>query len=109
MRVAMYVAGALAFAALDPLRGQNALASAAGIILECLPYLCASAVLAPLLRIRARTLLAYAGCGCGTGPSARSIPAAIAVAWLFGPWIAFGRLIAASLIARRGAEDAHVH
>jgi len=105
----MYVAGALAFAALDPPRVENVLASTAGIILECLPYLCASALFAPLLRTRAKTLLAYAGCGCGAGPSARSIPAAIAVAWLFSPWIAIARLITASLVARRGVEPEHSH
>lgn len=106
----MYVAGTLAIAALDPLRVENVLASAAGIVLECLPYLCLSALLAPLLRSRARTLLAFAGCGCGRGPGARSIPAALAGAWLFGPWIAFARVAVASFVAQLAANhDDHSH
>jgi hypothetical protein len=104
----MYVAAALACAALDPALVENVLASAAGIVLECLPYLCASALLAPLLGKRAHVLLAYAGCGCGTA-GARSIPAALAAAWLFGPWIAIARLAAASLVAFRRDDGPHVH
>lgn len=109
MRVAVYVAALVAFAVLNPVLVENVLASMAGIILECLPYLCASRILATATGGRARTLLAYAGCGCGSGPSARSIPAAVAVAWLFGPWVALARLAAASLAAFRTGSDQHIH
>jgi hypothetical protein len=48
----------------------------------------------------AHTLVAYAGCGCGAGPSARSIPAAVATAAIFGAPVAAARVGLASLVAR---------
>ena len=110
VRIAIYAALALALTALDPQPVENVVASAAAILLECLPYVCASAVAAPLLRGRAAAWIAYAGCGCGSGASARSIPAAIATALLFGAPVALGRVALATLAAVRGRGDAtHCH
>ena len=49
--------------------------------------------------VRDDRLAAYAGCGCTRGPSARSIPAAVATALVFGIWVALARLAAASAVA----------
>ncbi len=51
----------------------------------------------------------YLGCGCGSGPSARSLPAALAAWSAFGPAIALGRLAAAIAVdfavRRRRCDD----
>jgi hypothetical protein len=109
VRIALYIILGLALASLQPEWAENVAASAAAVVLECLPYLAASALAATLLHGRAPTLLAYLGCGCEGGPSARSIPAAIATALLFGPLLALARLVIAALIARRFAHPAHEH
>lgn len=75
-------------------------AGAASVLFESLPYLAVAAVLTPLAGRYVHTLVAYAGCGCGAGPSARSIPAAIATAAIFGAPVALARVVLASLVAR---------
>jgi hypothetical protein len=72
-----------------------------------MPFLLASALLT-----RARRLarwMPYLGCGCGSGPSARSVPAAIVAAALFGVPVAVARLVAAHVAGRvfRRAACAH--
>ncbi|MDE2481367.1 MAG: hypothetical protein KGN02_04165 [bacterium] len=104
MRSAIYVAAALGLCALAPALARELLVSAASVLLEGLPYLAASAVLAPRLGRWAPRLLAYLGCGCTPGPGARSIPAAIACAVLFGPWIALGRVALGTALARLGPD-----
>lgn len=99
MRVALYAAASLAVALLvspDSLRG--ALASSASALFEATPFLLGSSVLARLLRRPGAA--AYLGCGCGGGPSARSLPAAVATALVFGPAAAAARLGAAIVVAR---------
>ncbi len=86
-------------------------AGTASVLLESLPYLTLAAVCSPLLGRYARVLVAYAGCGCTAGPSARSIPAAIATAALFGLPVAAARVVVASLASRMTTvqhHDAHV-
>ncbi len=94
------IALVLALAAIDPQTVMTILAGAVSVLLEALPYLVGAALLAPLAGRYARTLIAYAGCGCGAGPHARSIPAALAAAALFGPYVAVARVALASLAAR---------
>ena len=111
MRVAIYVAAVLALAAAEPALLRNLLASAAGVVLECLPYVCAGLLAQKLLPV-ATELLAYAGCGCSVRGGARSIPAAVATAWLFGPFVATMRVVAgtaAARVTRRHGQPAHVH
>jgi hypothetical protein len=107
VRPAIYVAAIIALAACAPQTARMLLACAASIILESLPYLAASTLLGPLAGRHARALAAYAGCGCGIGPSARSLPAAIATAALFGAPAALARLAAATLVARARPGKAH--
>ncbi len=108
MRPAIYVAALAACIAVAPESTRAALASAAAVVFELLPYAAASAVLSPLFGRFARPLVAYAGCGCGAGPGARSIPAAVACAAVFGPHVALIRWVAAVLIsAIRRCPAAH--
>lgn len=76
---------------------MGAVAAAAGALCESVPFLLAGTVLKAVMRDD--RLVAYAGCGCVRGPSARSIPAAVATALLFGVWVALARLIAATVVA----------
>ena len=82
-------------------------AATASVLLESLPYLTLAAVLSPLVGRHARTLVAYAGCGCTAGPSARSIPAAVATVAIFGVPAALARVAAATLLARIAGDDDH--
>jgi hypothetical protein len=90
----------LACAAIAPQTVMSILAGAVSVVLEALPYLAGAALLAPLAGRYARGVVAYAGCGCGAGSSARSIPAALATAALFGPLVATARVASASITAR---------
>jgi hypothetical protein len=77
---------------------RAALAATASSLFEATPFLFAGIAVSHLLRGRCHAV-EYLGCGCGGGPSARSLPAA-AAAWLvFGPAVAVGRPLAASLVA----------
>jgi hypothetical protein len=108
VRIALYAAATLAVAAASsPSLLAGALAAAASALFESVPFLLAGAVLQILLRDD--RLVAYAGCGCVRGPSARSIPAAIATALVFGIWVALARLIAASAVATAIARRADRH
>jgi hypothetical protein len=60
----------------------------------------AAAVLSHRLPPRVSRMVPYLGCGCGTGPSARSIPGALATALSFGPAAAALRLAAALILGR---------
>ncbi len=108
MRRAIYVAAACALALWQPETTRMLLASAASVLFEATPYLVGTALLARIAR-RALWLLPYAGCGCGGGPSARSIPATLATAAIFGPWIALARFAAAAsaahTVVRRHGHD----
>ena len=99
MRPATLVVLALAMAVLAPQTCMTLFAGAASVLLECVPYL--------LIATIAARLAPFLGCGCGAGPSARSLPAALATAALFGIPVALARLIAALLVAR--AQSRHVH
>ena len=106
MRLWSAVAIGIALAAIAPQVVMAVSASAVSVVLESLPYLAVATALSPLVGRYAHTLVAYAGCGCGAGPSARSIPAAIATAALFGAPIALARIALASLVAHmRPAHD----
>jgi hypothetical protein len=110
MRAALYLVAAGAAAILDPGGARNVFATASSVLLECLPYLAATALLWGILGTRLRHAMAFAGCGCTRGPSARSIPGAVAVALLFGPLAALIRVTVASIVAhflRR--SNAHDH
>jgi len=102
---------AIAVIAIAPQSAMTVSAAATSVVLEALPYLAVAAIAAPVVGRFARVLVAYAGCGCTAGPSARSIPAAIATAALFGLPVAAARVVVASLAARMTAtknHDAHV-
>jgi hypothetical protein len=90
----------IALAAVAPQTLATLSASAVSVLLESVPYLAVATALTPLVGRFAHTLVAYTGCGCGSGPSARSIPAAIATAAIFGTTIALARVLLASVIAR---------
>ncbi len=110
MRAAIYVALLVACIAAAPEFTRAVLASAAAVLFEMLPYAAATAVLAPILGRFAGTVLAYAGCGCSSGPGARSIPAALACAMVFGPHVALARwLTAIGVAAVRASPSAHEH
>lgn len=110
MRPAIYVAAALACAALAPELMRSAVASAASVVLESLPYLVASVVLARLVGPHARGVMAIAGCGCGQGAAARSVPAAVATSLMFGPPIAIARWCAALAVSRLvSRQHDHLH
>lgn len=78
------------------------LATAAGSLFEATPFILAGTSLQSLLLLRwprharlASTILPLIGCGCDGGPSARSLPAAVATALVFGPIAAALRFLAA--------------
>jgi hypothetical protein len=100
MRTALYAAGTLAIAAtLSPDAVRSALVTAAAALFESTPFLLAGLLAAQLLGKHHRTA-DFFGCGCTSGPSARSLPAAVATALSFGPFVACARLAAALLCAR---------
>jgi hypothetical protein len=99
VRIALFVAAAVAIAAIAPTDARSVLATAASVLLEATPFLLAARLLTWLCGARPQAI-AFLGCGCGTGPSARSIPAAAATWLLFGPAIAIARLAAAIAVAR---------
>jgi hypothetical protein len=105
MRHWLGIASAIAIVAVAPQAAMAVSAGTTSVVLEALPYLVAAAIGSACIGRYARSLVAYAGCGCTAGPSARSIPAALATAALFGPPAALARLAAASLVAR----FAHAH
>ncbi len=99
------VLAALAMLPAQAVRGV--LATAAASLFEGTPFILAAMLLPALLsRIpgaAARgwtSLLPLLGCGCEGGPSARSLPAALAAAAAFGPIPALLRFVAAMLCAR---------
>ncbi|MBV8531967.1 MAG: hypothetical protein JO104_11670 [Candidatus Eremiobacteraeota bacterium] len=99
MRSLLYGAATLALAILSsPDALRRALAASASILFEAAPFLLASVALARLLQ--RRDILEYFGCGCGSGPSARSVPAAIAAWLVFGAPVAIARYLAALLATR---------
>jgi hypothetical protein len=100
MRHWLGIASGIAIVAIAP---QGAIAVSAGatsVVLEVLPYLVAAAIGSAFIGPYARSLVAYAGCGCTAGPSARSIPATVATAAIFGLPAALARFAAANLMAR---------
>jgi hypothetical protein len=102
VRPAVLVLLMLAVATIAPTVARSFLANTASIMLEALPFLTASALLG--------RFGAFAGCGCGRGPSARSIPGALAAAVFFGipaALIRFGAACIAARLVRHG--DAHDH
>lgn len=109
MRTALYCSAALAALAVLPLgAARSVLAGTAAILLEAAPFLCIGSLLGRIAG--RRDAMAFAGCGCGRGPSARSIPAALATGAIFGPFVAAARLIAATFIARHIAfRTTHGH
>lgn len=99
----------IAVAAIAPHEVRVASAGAVSVLLESLPFICLATILAAIVGRVAHTLVAYAGCGCGSGPSARSIPAALAAAAIFGAPVAAARVLLATIIARaeRHHEETH--
>ena len=107
MRQWSTAAVAIALATLAPQAVMAVGASAVSVLFEALPYLMAAALLTPLAGRHTRAIVAYAGCGCGGGSNARSIPAAVATAALFGPVVALARVAAASIAARASSDHDH--
>jgi hypothetical protein len=108
VRIALYAAATLAVAAaFSPAVLTGALAAAASVLSEATPFLLAGAIAQSLLRND--RLVAYAGCGCACGPSARSIPAAVATALVFGVWVALARLLAATVVATTVSRPTRRH
>lgn len=101
------IALAIALAAIAPQTAMTVAASAVSVLFESLPYLAIATVLTPLVGRFEHLLVAYAGCGCGAGPAARSLPAAVATAALFGAPIAVARVLLASAIARNAPGHEH--
>ena len=100
MRTVVYAGAALSIATLsspDAIRGS--LATSASVLVEAAPFALGAALLALVFR-RWHDIATYLGCGCTSGPSARSIPVAVATWLLFGPAVATARCIAAILVAR---------
>jgi len=98
MRAAFFVAGLAAAAIIAPDALRGALATAASALLEATPFAIAGIALRRLTRWPEAA--AFLSCGCAPGPSARSIPAAIAAAFVFGPAVAIARLAAGTMAAR---------
>ncbi len=110
MRAAIYVALLVACIAAAPELTRTVVASSAAVVFETLPYVAAATLLAPLFGRFAPSISAFAGCGCSNGPGARSIPAALACAALFGPYVALARWIAAAAVATvRGRSSCRNH
>jgi hypothetical protein len=100
MRHWLGIASTIAFVAIAPQVAMALSAGATSVVLEALPYLVGAAIGSALIGRHARRLVAYAGCGCTSGPSARSIPAAVATAAIFGVPAALARFGVASLVSR---------
>jgi hypothetical protein len=87
------------------------LATAASTLFESTPFILAGLALGAAAR--GKRLTALLGCGCGSGPSARSLPAAVATGMVFGPFVALARFAAAWLAGRilraGGVPAAHSH
>ncbi len=103
------LAVAIALVAIAPQAVMAIGASTVSVLLESLPYLAVATALSPFVGRYAHALVAYAGCGCGAGPSARSIPAAVAAGTVFGAPIAVARVLVASLAARIVPVREHMH
>jgi hypothetical protein len=95
----------LALAAIAPHAIMAVSAAAISVLLETLPFLAMATILTMIVGRYAHGFVAYAGCGCGAGPSARSIPAAIATAALFGAPTAVARVVLATAVARMHSHD----
>lgn len=76
------------------------LVTSAAALLESAPFILAAALLTRVASRWNAHMEAYLGCGCGIGPSARSLPAALATCIVFGPLVAGARLGAAMLVER---------
>ncbi len=98
-----------AFAALPVSTTRGMLATAASTLFESTPFILAGVALAAAAR--GDGLAALLGCGCGRGPSARSLPAAIATGVVFGPLVAIARFSAGWMVGRllRGARRDCTH
>jgi hypothetical protein len=93
----IYAAATLAALALLPAEtSRSILAASASALYEAVPFL---AVAALVSRVVPPWAVAFAGCGCTLGPSARSFPAAVALALSIGPGVAFARVAAAVAVA----------
>ncbi len=85
---------------------RGVLATTAGSLFEATPFILAGMALsalaarAPCGPAAIRLAMAHLGCGCADGPSARSLPAAAAMAMTFGSFAALARLSAATALAR---------
>src|SRR5579863_9809128 len=97
---AILVACACAVALLGPAVSGGMAADTAAVLLEALPFVLLAVVAQHVLPARVVALVPYAGCGCGPF-GARSLPAAVATAMAFGPWIAMSRVAAATILAYR--------
>jgi hypothetical protein len=112
VRALLYGAGAIALlATFSPDSVRSALAACSGALFEATPFLVAGFLLSHVLP-RYRAAADFLGCGCGFGPSARSLPAAVASWLVFGPAVTIARFTAALLAARwlsargaRGCEE----
>lgn len=96
MTLAFTVVTVAALALLPAETSRSVLAAAASALYEAVPFLALTAVLS---RIVPAWAVAFAGCGCTLGPSARSVPAAVALALSFGPVVALSRVAAAVAVA----------
>jgi hypothetical protein len=94
--LAFAVATVAALALLPAETSRGVLASAASALYEAVPFLTLTALLSRTVPAWA---VAFAGCGCTLGPSARSVPAAVALALSFGPGVALARLAASIMVA----------
>jgi hypothetical protein len=99
----------VALTAIAPHDIMTVSAAAVSVLLESLPFIVMATILTAVVGRYAHALIAYTGCGCGAGPSARSIPAAIATSALFGAPIAVGRVLLATLVARTHEHHENGH
>src|SRR6478609_2147962 len=79
------------------------------MLLETAPFVLAGAIAVRAPWRWSGRVAANLGCGCGAGPSARSLPAAVAAWFVFGPVVAAARLAGALLMERalRKRQCAH--
>jgi hypothetical protein len=98
--LAFAVATVAALALLPAETSRGVLAAAASALYEAVPFLALASVVS---RIVPAWAVAFAGCGCTLGPSARSVPAAVALALSFGPGVALARF-AAGVVVAAGAK-----
>ncbi len=108
MRRTIYVACAIACVSIAPQIARAVLASAVAVLFEATPYVMAAAALTRIAGRRFSRLLPYIGCGCGYGPGARSVPAALATALLFGPTVALARFLFAAVVGTL-RDNLHEH